>query len=215
MGIKNYRCKDCEHAKELNATMNWKFIGCTHEPYKGKWVAEIKDCPKEAKAGNAQKIVAEIEKIDVGPLKATADEATKMKEYLREWERMNDIIREKLSPKETRSAELTSKIQKARELPKELLKTAALPIDGLAVDEKGRIRIDGTLLDGLSEGESIDFAFKLAKVQAGELRVICVDGWQNLGGEMQERIIESAKEDDLQYFITETVPGEDFKIEIL
>lgn len=170
---------------------------------------------EEAKAGNAQKIVAEIEKIDVGPLKATADEATKMKEYLREWERMNDIIREKLSPKETRSAELTSKIQKARELPKELLKTAALPIDGLAVDEKGRIRIDGTLLDGLSEGESIDFAFKLAKAQAGELRVICVDGWQNLGGEMQERIIESAKEDDLQYFITETVPGEDFKIEIL
>lgn len=41
------RCEGCEYAKEINATGDWKFIGCTHEPYKGKWVAEIKDCPKE------------------------------------------------------------------------------------------------------------------------------------------------------------------------
>lgn len=170
---------------------------------------------EETKTGNAQKIVADIEKTDVEPLKTTADEATKMKEYLREWERMNDIIRDKLSPQEERSGELTSKIQKARELPRELLKTAALPVDKLEVDEKGRIRIDGTLLDGLSEGESIDFAFKLAKAQAGELKVICIDGWQNLGGEMKDKIIESAKKDDLQYFITETLSGEEFKIEIL
>ena len=170
---------------------------------------------EETKTGNAQKVVADIEKIDVEPLKAAADEATEMKEYLREWERMNDIIRDKLSPKEERSSELTSKIQKARELPRELLKTAALPVDKLEVDEKGRIRINGTLLDGLSEGESIDFAFKLAKAQAGELKVICIDGWQNLGGETKERIIESAEKDDLQYFITETLPGEEFKVEIL
>ncbi len=170
---------------------------------------------EETKTGNAQKVVADIEKVDVEPLKTTANEATEMKEYLREWERMNDIIRDKLSPKEERSAELTAKIQKARELPKELLKTAALPVDGLEVDEKGRIRINGTLLDGLSEGESMDFAFRLAKAQAGKLKVICIDGWQNLGGEMQKRIIESAQKDNLQYFITETLPGEDFKIEIL
>ena len=170
---------------------------------------------EETKTGNAQKVVADIEKVDVEPLKTTANEATEMKEYLREWERMNDIIRDKLSPKEERSAELTAKIQKARELPKELLKTAALPVDGLEVDEKGRIRINGTLLDGLSEGESMDFAFRLAEAQAGVLKVICIDGWQNLGEKMQKRIIESARKDNLQYFITETLPGEDFKIEIL
>jgi len=104
-----------------------------------------------------------------------------MKEYLREWERMNEIIKEKLAPKEARSAELTNKIQKARELPKELLKTASLPVEGLSIDEQGRIRINDTLIDGLSEGESYDFAFKFAKAQAGELKVICIDGWQNLG----------------------------------
>lgn len=143
------------------------------------------------KSGNAQKIVSEIQHVDTEPLLAEAKQAAEMKEYLREWERMNEIIREKLAPKEERSAELTSKIKTARELPKELLKTAALPVEGLSVDEQGRIRIDGTLIDGLSEGESLKFAFKLAKAQAGSLKVICVDGWQNLGSKQKE-ILESA-----------------------
>lgn len=44
------RCEGCEFAKRISAQMsNWSFIGCTHEPYKGKWIVEIEDCPKEAK----------------------------------------------------------------------------------------------------------------------------------------------------------------------
>lgn len=167
---------------------------------------------EQSNSGNAQQIIADTDRIDTEPLKAEADNAASMKEYLREWERMNDIIRDKLSPKEERSAELTQKITKARELPKELLKTAALPVDGLTVDEQGRIRINDTLIDGLSEGEALEFAFKLAKAQAGELKVICVDGWQNLGSRQQE-IIESAKTDEYQYFVLETVEGQELNIE--
>ncbi|WP_145333301.1 AAA family ATPase [Paenibacillus xylanexedens] len=166
------------------------------------------------KTGNAQQTIDTLKLIDTEPLKEAANNASEMKEYLREWERMNDIIREKITPKEERSAELTTKIKTARELPQTLLKTASLPISGLEVDEKGRIRINGTLIDGLSEGEAITFAFKLAKAQAGELKVICVDGWQNLGEEMQHSIIEEAAQDDLQYFITETVPGKEFDIQV-
>jgi len=169
---------------------------------------------EKTKSGNAQGIVKDAEKIDVEPLKIKADNAANMKEYLREWERMNDIIREKLSPKELRSGELTAKIEKARELPNELLKTASLPIEGLEVDEKGRIRIGGTLIDGLSEGEKLDFAFRLAQAQAGDLKVICVDGWQGLGSKQHE-IMESAVSDEYQYFILDTVDGQDFKIEIV
>lgn len=166
------------------------------------------------KTGNAHQIIGTTEWIDPEPLKRAADEAANMKEYLREWERMNDIIREKLAPKEERSADLTAKIKTARELPKELLKTASLPVDGLSVDDQGRIRINGTLIDGLSEGEALEFAFKLAKAQAGELKVICVDGWQNLGSR-QQAIIEAAKTDDYQYFVLETVDGQDLNIEIM
>lgn len=167
---------------------------------------------ENAKSGNAQTIIDTVEWTDPVPLKSAADEAAGMKEYLREWERMNDTIREKLAPKEARSAALTSKIEKARSLPKELLKSAALPVEGLSVDAQGNIRINGTLIDGLSEGEALEFAFKLAKAQAGELKVICVDGWQNLGSRQQE-IIEAAKSDEYQYFVLETVEGEPLNIE--
>lgn len=42
------RCEGCEFATKISAKMdNWSFIGCMHEPYKGKWIVEIEDCPKE------------------------------------------------------------------------------------------------------------------------------------------------------------------------
>lgn len=40
------RCEGCEFARRIEATGGWSFIGCRHEPYHGKWVAEIKECPK-------------------------------------------------------------------------------------------------------------------------------------------------------------------------
>lgn len=169
---------------------------------------------EQEKSGNAQSVIDNYIWIDPEPLQEAAQTAASMKEYLREWERMNDIIREKLTPKEERSAALSEKIKTARDLPKELLKTAALPVDGLTVDEQGQIRIDGTLIDGLSEGEALEFAFKLAKAQAGPLKVICIDGWQNLGSRQRE-IIEAAQEDEYQYFLLNTVDGQDLNIEIM
>lgn len=167
---------------------------------------------EKARSGDAEQVIADVEWIDPEPLQTRAHKAAEMKEYLREWERMNDIVREKLAPKEARAADLTAKIEKARELPKELLKTAALPVEGLTVDDKGRIRIDGTLIDGLSEGEALDFAFKLAKAQSGPLKVICIDGYQNLGSK-QQAILADAQQDDYQYFLLSTVEGKELNIE--
>ena len=162
----------------------------------------------EERAGNARAFLRENpEQVDVEPIRGEADKAAEMKEYLHEWQRMNEIIREQLAPKQERSKELTARITKARKLPQELLKLAALPIEGLSVDEHGRIRINDTLIDGLSEGENLDFALRLAKAQVGELKVICLDGWQNLGSKMQEKIMQEAKQDEYQYFILSTVQG--------
>jgi hypothetical protein len=41
------RCKDCQFSRCVFGTGNFMFLGCHHKPYHGKWVAEIKDCPKE------------------------------------------------------------------------------------------------------------------------------------------------------------------------
>lgn len=45
---KKQRCEGCKYCKVIDGG-GWDFYGCHHEPYKGKWVAEIKLCPKKAK----------------------------------------------------------------------------------------------------------------------------------------------------------------------
>lgn len=41
------RCNPCPYAEEMSGSGGWCFLGCFHKPYNGKWVVEIKDCPKE------------------------------------------------------------------------------------------------------------------------------------------------------------------------
>lgn len=46
--MKNEECKGCKHARSLNATGGFRFLGCVFPPYKGKWIIEIEKCPKYA-----------------------------------------------------------------------------------------------------------------------------------------------------------------------
>ena len=45
--VKKDRCEGCEYCRTVIASGQWQFYGCYCPPYKGKWVAEIKECPKE------------------------------------------------------------------------------------------------------------------------------------------------------------------------
>lgn len=45
--LKDGRCKGCDKSRCVPATGGYLFLGCFHEPYKGKSVTEIKDCPKQ------------------------------------------------------------------------------------------------------------------------------------------------------------------------
>jgi len=169
---------------------------------------------EKAKAGNAEEILKNNQEINVEPLRKEADKVAEMQSYLREYDRMVQIIKEKLAPREQRSADLTAKIEMARKLPMELLKTAQVPVQGLEIDGNGRIRINGTLIDGLSEGEQLELAFKVAKAQAGELKAICLDGINKINPEDRKWIEEEMAKDDFQYFVLETSDGE-LTIEIL
>lgn len=44
---KTKNCKECKYARYIYATGGWSFVGCIYHPYKGKWVREIKDCPRK------------------------------------------------------------------------------------------------------------------------------------------------------------------------
>jgi hypothetical protein len=44
--VRKGRCDGCYHCKLVHCNGGFSFLGCYHTPYRGKWVAEIKDCPK-------------------------------------------------------------------------------------------------------------------------------------------------------------------------
>lgn len=168
----------------------------------------------KATIGNAAKYLEEHEEVDIKPLQAEADEAQKMISYLRDWDRISEIRDNQLAPKEEYADNLTSKISKARSLPAELLQTANMPIEGISVDEYSRVRINETLIDGLSDGEKLELAMKVAKAQCGELKVICMDKWESLDKAAQDKLLESMSEDDYQYFVTEVAQTESNDVEV-
>ena len=168
---------------------------------------------ENVKVGSAKTVLKTTKEIDVDPLRKEADEVANMQSYLREYDRMSDMIKSKLAPKQELSQTLTARIEKARELPMELLKIASVPIPAINVDAGGRIRIGETLLSDLSEGEQLEIAFRMAKAQCGDLKVICLDGINKINPADREWIESEMQTDDYQYFIVSTEDG-DLNIEI-
>ena len=163
--------------------------------------ADEKIKTEDAKVGNARETLDFLYPVEVEPLRLAADQVASMQSYLRDFDLMASMIREKLAPKEELSKTLTARIEKGREMPKELLKIAALPIPGITVDSDGNIRQDETLIDGLSEGEQLELAFRVAKAQAGELKLICLDGWNKINPSDREWIEKEIAEDEFQYIV--------------
>lgn len=167
---------------------------------------------EEIRVGKAVDYLKNNEPVDIKPLQVKADEVAEMQSYLRQWDMMISIRDGKLNEKREISQLLTIKIDKARVLPEELLKTAKMPIDGISVDSDGLIRINNTLIDGLSDGEKLELAMRIARAQAGELKVICIDRFESLNPTAREKLIEEMSKDDFQYFVTST-ESDEFEIE--
>jgi len=171
------------------------------EAVKVKKVSEIEKV--NARVGKAAEYLKVTESVEIEPLQEKADEVASMQSYLRLWDKLVDI-RDNQLPKRNRDAEvLSSQIDTARTLPTELLKTAQMPIEGISVDEKGLIRINKTLIDGLSDGEKLELAMKIAKAQAGKLKIICLDKFESLNPSVQKKLLKDIAKDSFQYFITE------------
>lgn len=169
---------------------------------------------EEIRIGKASSYLKENQPIDIEPLQIEADYVAEMVGYLRDWDRIADIRDGILASKQEYSAELTAKIDKARNLPGELLKTAKMPIDGISVDADGRVRINSVLIDGLSDGEKLELAMKVAKAQCGELKLICMDKWESLDGTAQNKLLEVMTADEYQYFVTQVMNTESNLVEI-
>ena len=169
---------------------------------------------EKQRIGKASAYLENNQAIDVEPLRAEADKVVEMREYLRDWDKMLEIRDGQFATKRAHSDYLTNIITIARNKPSELLKMHELPIDGISVDENGLIRINGILLDGLSDGQKFDSAFKIALQRMGELKVMCLDGFEKLDKNKQKEIVELCEKHDIQTFITITESTESNQFEV-
>ncbi|WP_248305769.1 AAA family ATPase [Clostridium perfringens] len=163
---------------------------------------------EKARLGKASEYLENNTPVDIEPLQAKAEEVERMQSFLREYDKMVDIRDGLLERKRKIAADYTVKIEKARKLPTELLKTASMPIEGISVDANGLIRINGTLIDGLSDGEKLELSLVIAKAQCGELKLICLDRFESLNEKERINLINQMVNDDYQYILTSTESDE-------
>lgn len=54
--IPDGRCKPCKYGRVVTGVDGFMMLGCHCEPYRGKWVAEIKDCPIGMKSEKVERV---------------------------------------------------------------------------------------------------------------------------------------------------------------
>ena len=85
-----------------------------------------------------------------------------------------------------------------------------LPIPGLVVRD-GEIYRNDIHFDRLNTAQQVDIAVEIAKLRAGELGVICVDGLELLDPDAFEEFKQRSLDSGLQLFVTR-VSAEDFSV---
>ena len=101
---------------------------------------------------------------------------------------------------------LTDIITKIRNLPAELLAEAKSPIPGMGV-EKGNVTINGLPIKNLSDGAKMRLAIKIAKATSRELKLILLNGFEQLNWELQKEMFKEMQDDEYQYIITRVADG--------
>jgi archaellum component FlaC len=105
-----------------------------------------------------------------------------------------------------RSEWLTAALTEVDQYKLELL--AALPIPGLEVRGDAEILRDGIPLDRLNTAQQTAIAIEVAKLRAGKLGFICLDGLEHLDSETYHVFQEQAVQSGLQFFVSRVGDGE-------
>jgi ABC-type cobalamin/Fe3+-siderophores transport system ATPase subunit len=105
---------------------------------------------------------------------------------------------------EAESKNLTEAIDKLEALKSNLL--GQLPIKGLSVQD-GDIYVDGIPFDRVNESKRIRLAIEIARMRAGSLGLIIVDGLERLDPKTFDAFKKQALKSDLQFVITRVSEG--------
>lgn len=118
------------------------------------------------------------------------------------------VMRTELETLTEEAATQTTALEDIEQYKSDLLDS--LPIPGLEVKD-GEISRGGVAFDRLNTAQQVDIAVEIAKLRAGELGIICIDGIELLDTASYEAFRDRALESDLQLFVTR-VSDDEFSI---
>jgi len=147
------------------------------------------------------------QRVDVEPIQTSIELFQTNRGYLQDMETANEKVREAIQL-ETRATRLTELLEEVREKPAELLKAAALPVQGLGINEDGLVTVGGLPISSLSTSEQLRVATEIAIRTLGELQIILIDGLEALDSENQDALLSRLVEAGVQAFITRVADGE-------
>lgn len=87
------------------------------------------------------------------------------------------------------------------DVPRDLLARIDMPISGIEIEDD-KILVNGIDIDKVNTAEQIKIAIKIAQALSGKLKVICLDGFQDLDGKTKAAWLKEAEKDDFEYFYT-------------
>lgn len=145
-------------------------------------------------------------KKDTQELRAKAKQVEEGQSYLRTYDKLKEA--EQLHDSCTQEADdLTDVITKIRELPSKLLSKAKSPIPGMGID-KGTVTIDNLPIKNLSDGAKMMLAITIAKATSKELKLILLNGFEQLNWSLQKEMFKEMQDDEFQYIITRVTDGD-------
>lgn len=151
--------------------------------------------------------------IDLTDMQEEVDTAAKMKSFLREYARMQEM-QTAMDELKSKSEDLTAKIELARRLPGEILQEASIPVPGLTV-ENGVPLIRGLPVTNLSEGEKLNLCVDVALAKPNALQIILIDGAEKLSDENRKALYARCKEHGLQFIATRTTNESELEVHYL
>lgn len=167
----------------------------------------------EAKAGRVRQRATDTCSAAIAPLSAAVEAivanreaAAKRKATLETISQMSEHLKELEADAERQTKALADIDAYKAEILKEL------PIPGIEVVD-GELFRDGVPFDRLNTAQRVGIAFEVAKLRAGDLRLICLDGMELLDAASLDEMRKQAAEGDMQVFITRVLPQGEFGVE--
>lgn len=226
--------KVLKHNAEINNAKSFlkdheNLLAKTNEPlndeikeieYKIRQLEDKKKQLEEEKIKNKEKMEKEVKEIkeflknnelkDYEEIKNKVEQTDKMRTFINMAKEL-EKEKQQLNEIEKNKEKFENLLETARKMPEELLSKTKIPIEGLSVKD-GNVVINGLTIDNLSTSEQIKLAVDIAKLNAKELKIICIDRFESLDDKTKKDFFEHIKDDDFQYFITEVSDDENVEI---